>query len=57
MQFIQGNNRHQIYCSTLEDEVCIDNPAKLIVALVSSRVSTMSFAALPWDLALFSKAV
>jgi len=34
MQFIQGNNRHQTYFSTLEDRVGADNPVRLIDAFV-----------------------
>jgi len=34
MQFIQGNNRHQTYFSTLEDQVSADNPARLIDAFI-----------------------
>ena len=34
MQFIQGNNRHQTYFSTLEDQVSADNPARLMDAFV-----------------------
>ena len=34
MQFIQGTNRHQSYFSTLEDQVCADNPVRLIDAFV-----------------------
>ena len=30
MQFIQGNNRHQTYFSTLEDQVTADNPVRLM---------------------------
>jgi transposase len=35
MQFIQGNNRHQSYFSTLEDQVCADNPVRLIDAFIN----------------------
>ena len=34
MQFIQGNNRHQSYFSTLEDQVGADNPVRLIDAFI-----------------------
>jgi transposase len=34
MQFIQGNHRHQTYFSTLEDQVSIDNPVRLIDAFI-----------------------
>ena len=34
MQFIQGNNRHQTYFSTLEDQVSAANPARLMDAFV-----------------------
>ena len=34
MQFIQGNNRHQTYFSTLEDQVSADNTVRLIDAFV-----------------------
>src|ERR1700712_5657673 len=34
MQFIQGNNRNQIFFITLEDQVSIDNPVRLIDAFV-----------------------
>jgi transposase len=34
MQFIQGNNRHQTYFSTLEDQVSGDNPVRLIDAFI-----------------------
>jgi transposase len=34
MQFIQGNNRHQSYFSTLEDQVSADNVVRLIDAFV-----------------------
>lgn len=34
MQFIQGNNRHQIFFSTLDEQVGIDNAARLIDAFV-----------------------
>jgi len=34
MQFITGNNRHQTYFSTLEDQVCADNPVRLIDAFI-----------------------
>ena len=35
MQFIQGNNRHQSYFSTLEDQVCADNPVRLTDAFIN----------------------
>ena len=34
MQFIQGNNRHQTYFSTLENQVCTDNPVRLMDAFI-----------------------
>ena len=34
MQFIQGNNRHQTFFSTLEDQVAADNPIRLIDAFI-----------------------
>ncbi len=34
MQFIQGNNRHQTYFATLEDQVGADNPVRLIDAFI-----------------------
>ena len=34
MQFIQGNNRHQSYFSTLEDQVSADNAVRLIDAFI-----------------------
>jgi transposase len=34
MQFIQGNNRHQTYFITLEDQVGADNPVRLIDAFI-----------------------
>jgi transposase len=34
MQFIQGNNRHQSYFSTLEDQVGADNSVRLIDAFI-----------------------
>jgi len=34
MQFIQGNNRHQSYFSTLEDQVSSDNAVRLIDAFI-----------------------
>ncbi len=34
MQFIQGNNRHQSYFATLEDQVAADNPVRLIDAFI-----------------------
>jgi len=34
MQFIQGNNRHQSYFSTLEDQVSPDNSVRLIDAFI-----------------------
>jgi hypothetical protein len=34
MQFIQGNNRHQTYFSTLEDQVSADNAVRLIDAFI-----------------------
>ena len=35
MQFIQGNNRHQSYFSTLEDQVSTDNAVRLIDAFIA----------------------
>jgi hypothetical protein len=34
MQFIKGNNRHQTFFSTLEDQVSADNPVRLIDAFI-----------------------
>jgi transposase len=34
MQFIQGNNRHQTYFSSLEEQVAADNPVRLMDAFV-----------------------
>ena len=34
MQFITGNNRHQTFFSTLEEQVAADNPARLIDAFI-----------------------
>ena len=34
MQFIQGNNRHQTYFSTLDDQVSSDNTVRLIDAFI-----------------------
>ena len=34
MQFIQGNNRHPTYFSTLEEQVGADNPAGQIGAFI-----------------------
>jgi transposase len=34
MQFIQGNNRHQTYFATLEEQVSPDNPVRLIDAFI-----------------------
>ena len=34
MQFIQGNNRHQTFFSTLDDQVAADNPVRLIDAFI-----------------------
>ena len=34
MQFIKGNNRHQSYFSTLEEQVSADNPVRLIDAFI-----------------------
>ena len=34
MQFIQGNNRHQTYFATLEEQVATDNPVRLIDAFI-----------------------
>ena len=34
MQFIQGNNRHQTYFSTLEDQVAADNQVRLMYAFI-----------------------
>ena len=35
MQYIQGNNRHQTYFTTLEERVDADNPARLIDAFIN----------------------
>ncbi len=37
MQFIQGNNRHQTYFATLEEEVAVDNTVKLMDAFCPGR--------------------
>ena len=34
MQYIQGNNRHQTYFATLEDQVSADNPVRLMDAFI-----------------------
>ena len=34
MQFIQGSNRHQTYFATLDDQVSVDNPVRLIDAFI-----------------------
>ena len=34
MQFIQGNNRHQTYFSTPDDQVSADNAARLMDAFI-----------------------
>ncbi len=34
MQFIQGTNRYQTYFTTLEQQVAIDNPARIMDAFV-----------------------
>jgi transposase len=34
MQYIQGDNRHQSYFSTLEDQVAADNPVRLMDAFI-----------------------
>ncbi len=34
MQFIQGSSRHQTYFATLDDQVCSDNPVRLIDAFI-----------------------
>ena len=34
MQYIQGNNRHQSYFATLEDQVAADNAVRLIDAFI-----------------------
>ena len=34
MQFITGDNRHQTFCSTLENQVSTDNPVRLIDAFI-----------------------
>ena len=34
MQFIQGQQRHQTYFATLEDQVAADNPVRLIDAFI-----------------------
>ncbi|MGN6210961.1 hypothetical protein [Parafilimonas sp.] len=37
MQFIQGNKRNQTCFSTLDDQVSIDNPVRLILLLICVR--------------------
>ncbi len=34
MQFIQGNNRHQTFFSTLDEQVTADNAVRLIDAFI-----------------------
>ena len=34
MQYIQGNNRHQSYFSTLEDQISGENPVRLLDAFI-----------------------
>ena len=34
MQFIQGNKRNQTYFATLDDQVSIDNPVRLMDAFI-----------------------
>ena len=34
MQFITGDNRHQTFFSTLENQVAADNPVRLIDAFI-----------------------
>ena len=34
MQFIQGNNRYQTFFMTLEEQVTVDNPVRLMDAFV-----------------------
>ena len=36
MKFILGNNRHQTYFSTLEEQVAADNPVRLIDAFIKA---------------------
>lgn len=35
MQFIQGTNRHQSYFSTLDEQVSMDNPVRLVDAFIN----------------------
>ena len=34
MQFIKGNNRHQTFFGTIEEQVAADNPVRLIDAFI-----------------------
>ena len=34
MQYIQGNNRHQTYFATLDDQVAVDNPVRLMYVFI-----------------------
>ena len=44
MQFITGNNRHQTFFSTLEEQVAADNPVRLIDAFIDKLdLAKMSF--------------
>lgn len=36
MQFITGNNRHQTFFSTLEEQIAADNPVRLIDAFIDN---------------------
>ena len=38
MQFITGNNRHQTYFSTLDDQVSNDNAARLMDAFIDKEL-------------------
>ena len=44
MQFIQGNNRHQTYFATLDDQVAVDNPVRLMDAFIDKlQLSKLGF--------------
>ncbi len=36
MQFITGNNRHQTFFITLEEQIAADNPVRLIDAFIDN---------------------
>jgi hypothetical protein len=36
MQFILGNDRHQTYFSSLEEQVATDNPVRLMDAFIKN---------------------